>query len=268
VLRTGLARDLMSFPSASRRLGLVLLASVVSLATPAGAGAGATAASLEPDPDALYRQRETLDLAMRAAEIWQARLAASPNDFELACKLARAHFWIGESLPRSERAPHYRSGMAAARTAIALDPRRPDGHFWLGVNMGALAGASNPFTALRSLSAIREALETSVARDPAFSRGGGLCALGKYYNAVPPLLGGDKAQSEALLRRCVSYDPASIVGHYYLGQTLAARGKTDEARLALRKALDAPFDPDYVPEGKVWKRRARRLLDKLDGVTE
>jgi tetratricopeptide (TPR) repeat protein len=242
----------------------VLLAAPV----PAGAETGGAALSADPDPETLYRQRETLGLAMRAAEIWQARLLEHPNDFELACKLARAHFWIGESLPRNERAPHYRSGMAAARSAIALDPRRPDGHFWLGVNMGALAGASNVFVALRSLSAIREALETSVARDPAFSKGGGLCALGKYYNSVPPLLGGDKAQSEALLRRCLSYDPASIVGHYYLGQTLAARGKTDEARLALRNALDTPFDPDYVPEGKVWKRRARRLLDKLNGVTE
>jgi hypothetical protein len=267
VLRTGFRRHLRGVCLVSS--ALALLVPVVSLTAPGDAAAAAgAAASLEPDPDVLFRQRETLELAVRAADIWQDRLAASPNDFEVACKLARARLWIGESLPRSERAPHFKSGMAAARAAIALDRERPDGHFWLGVNMGSFASSSSIFTGLRLLSPIREALERSVARDPAFSKGGGLCALGKYYYAVPPLFGGDKKLSEALLRRCIAYDPASIVGHYYLGQTLAARGKTDEARVALRTAIDAPFDPEYVPEGKVWKRRARRLLNVLNGVTE
>jgi tetratricopeptide (TPR) repeat protein len=230
--------------------------------------AAAASASLQGDPDELYRQRENLELAMQAAEIWQARLAANPGDYELACKTARAHFYVGETLPKRERAPHLKRGMVAARTAISLDPERADGYFWLGVNMGALANVSNPFTALRQLSAIREALQTSLARDPAFAKGGGFCALGKYYNAVPGLFGGDKKRSEALLRRCIAYDRASIVGHYYLGQTLAARGKTDEARAELGVAIDTPFDPEYVPEGKVWKRRARRLLNRLDGSAD
>jgi len=251
---------------------LALLTSLASLAAAppvtatTAAGTGDRAASQE-DPDVLYRQRETLDLAQRAAEIWEARLAANPRDFGTACSLARARLYIGESLARSERVPHFKSGMAAARIAAALEPQRPDGYFWLGVNTGAFASASSLFTALRQLPAIRQAMQASVARDPAFAKGSGLCALGKYYNAVPTLFGGDKEQSEALLRRCVAYDPESVVGHYYLGQTLAARGKKDEARASLQVAIDAPFDPDYVPEGKVWKTRARRLLARLNGVT-
>jgi hypothetical protein len=218
------------------------------------------------DPEALYHQRENLDLAIRAADIWKSRVSANPRDFEAACKLARARLWIGESLPRKERAPHFRDGMAAARVAIALEPQRPDGYFWLGVNMGALASVSSIFSALRYKSMVREALEASLARDPAFAKGGGFCALGKYYNVVPSLFGGDKQKSEALLRRCLAYDPGSTVGYYYLGQTLLARDRTAESRLALRAAIDAPFDPEYVPEGRVWKRRAQRLLRRLDGA--
>ena len=216
------------------------------------------------DPDALYRQRETLDLAIRAADIWKARLSASPRDFDVACKLARARLYIGEMLPRRERAPHFKDGMAAARIAIALEPRRPDGYFWLGTNMGALASVSSVFTALRYRSPVREALEAVIDRDPAFARGGAFCVLGKYYGVVPGLFGGSKQRSEELLRRCLDYDPGSTVGHYYLGQTLVALGRTHEARAAFQAAIDAPLDPEYVPEGRLWKRRATRLLARLD----
>jgi hypothetical protein len=66
-------------------------------------------------------------------------------------------------------------------------------------------------------------------------------------------------------------DPGSTVGHYYLGQTLdylgqtlAAQGRRNEAVAALRAAIDAPFDPDYVPEQRLWKERAERLLAKVE----
>jgi hypothetical protein len=248
------ATGFLSLPLAIVWLAATLCTAPVALAAPGD------------DPDALYRQRETLEFAIRAAGIWKARLSANSRDFDVACKLARACLYIGEMLPRRERAPHFKEGMAAARIAIALEPRRPDGYFWLGTNMGALAGASSAFTALRYRSAVREAFEAVIARDPAFARGGGFCVLGKYYNVVPALFGGSKRRSEELLRRCLAYDPGSTVGHYYLGQTLVALGRTPEARAALRAAIDAPFDPEYVPEGRLWKRRAERLLAKLDGT--
>lgn len=250
--------------SPAPRLCAVSLAAALSAAAAIAAPAGT--APLAEDPDALYRQREDLALAMKAADIWKGRLAANPRDFETACKLARARLWIGESLPRRDRPPHFKDGMAAARIAIALEPQRPDGYFWLGVNMGALASVSSVFTALRYKSPVREALETGLSRDPTFARGGGFCALGKYYSVVPPLFGGSKRKSEELLRRCLAHDPDSTVGHYYLGQTLLARDRPAEARAELQAAIDAPFDPEHVPEGRVWKRRARRLLDRLDAV--
>jgi tetratricopeptide (TPR) repeat protein len=244
---------------------LLLPLAVAALAANLSAARAAPAASGD-DPDALYRQRENLELAIRAADVWKARLSASPRDFDVACKLARARLYIGEMLPRQQRAPHLKEGVAAARIAVALEPRRPDGYFWLGANMGSLAGASNVFTALRYRSPVREAFEAALARDPAFLRGGAFCTLGKYYNAVPGLFGGSKRKSEDLLRRCLAHDPGSTVGHYYLGQTLIALGRTAEARAALQAAIDAPPDPEYVPEGRVWKGRAQRLLARLNGT--
>ena len=233
----------------------------VSSGAPASAVSGP--ATTADDPDALYAQREDLASATRAARIWSDQLAARPRDFDVACKLARAWHWIGE-VSKTDRASAFRHGMDAAKTAVAIDPRRPDGHFWLGVTTGALASVSNPLVALRYKSAIRKSFETSLALDPDYLYGGAHCALGKYYNAIPTWLGGDKQKSEQLLRRCLTYDPASLVGHYYLAQTLTAVDRLPEARAELRAVIAAPYHPSYVPEGKIWRGRAERMLRRLD----
>ena len=216
------------------------------------------------DPDALYAQRENLESALRAADIWSAQLVRSPEDFEVACKVARARHWLGEVLPRDQRASHLEQGIAAAQRAIALAPDRPDGHFWLGANMGAYAGVSL-MRAFRYRTAIRQAFEAALARDPAFARGGAYCALGKYFNMVPAMFGGNKRRSEELLQRCLSFDPQSVVGRYYLGQTLVALDRPEDARRSLEATIHAPCDADYVPECRIWKRRAQNLLRRLDG---
>lgn len=222
------------------------------------------AAGRSDDPDALYAQRENLESALRAADIWSAQLLRSPQDFEVACKVARARHWLGEVLPRDQRASHLEQGIAAAQRAIALAPDRPDGHFWLGANMGAYAGVSL-VRAFRYRTAIRQAFEAALARDPAFAKGGAYCALGKYFNTVPAMFGGNKRRSEELLQRCLSIDPQSVVGRYYLGQTLVALDRPEDARRSLEATISAPCDADYVPECRIWKRRAQNLLRRLDG---
>src|SRR4029450_9915416 len=61
------------------------LAPVAVPAVPAGAR--------QDDPDALYRNREDIAGARRAADIWAAR-AAKGNDFESSWKLAGAGDWL------------------------------------------------------------------------------------------------------------------------------------------------------------------------------
>jgi uncharacterized membrane-anchored protein len=44
---------------------------------------------------------------------------------------------------------------------------------------------------------------------------------------------------------------------------LIERGKKDEARKTLQAVLDAPFDPDWTPEDKDFKRKATEKLAAL-----
>ena len=215
------------------------------------------------DPDALYQGREQVDVAAGAAALWSARLAEDGTDFDAAWKLARARSWIGERGTRDGRKAQYEQGLAAARTAIALEPRRPEGHFWLAVNMGSLASVSPIRAGLKYRVPIRQSLEAVIRLEPAYNRGVAYCALGKYYLQVPWLFGGSKAKAETLLRACLAYDSGNAMGRYFLAQTLAARDREAEARLELEKVLAAPEDAEFGPETRMYKRKAARLLKKL-----
>ncbi len=226
-------------------------------AAPCSAASRNAAAS---DADALYRDREHLASAQKAGEIWAARLHASPTDYEAAWKLARVRYWLGEHEPGSPGAAQYNAAIEAARAAVAIAPDRPEGHFWLGAAMGAVAETAGIVGGLRYRGPIRTELESVLRIDRDFNRGAGLCALSHYYLKVPSLFGGSKEKAEQLARECVAADPDGTLGHYFLAEALLARNRRAQARAELQKVLDVPLEPEYIPEGKEWKERAARLL--------
>lgn len=233
------------------RGGITLLDAFRGLQVPAG------------DPDDLYGDRERFESASRAVEIWTARLSADPRDFESAWKLARAHYWMGTNgLPERERKAALERGVAAGRTAADLEPRRPEGHFWMAANMGALAESFGLRQGIRYRGAIKQALETVLSLDPAFQYGSADRALGRWYFKVPGLFGGSDRKSEEHLRKALAYNEQSIITRVFLAETLWELGRKDEARAELRRALDAPLDPEWAPEDRRFKAEAEALLKK------
>jgi hypothetical protein len=221
-------------------------------------------ASAAQDPDALYRERDTGANATDAAQIWAARLAANSSDFESAWKLARASYWLGTNgLPPDQRRSALERGIAAGRNAIALQPRRAEGHFWTAANMGALAESFGLRQGLKYRGSIRAELEMVLKIDPAFLQGSADRALGRWYYRVPGLFGGSKTKSEEFLRKALMYNPQSVITHLFLAETLVALDRPADARHELELALAAPDDPEWLPEDKRFKQQARALLASL-----
>ena len=215
------------------------------------------------DPDALYGKREDLASARQAEAIWKDRLTRNPNDFESAWKLARARYWLGGHAPEQERKAVLEAGIDAGRGAVRIAPDKPDGHFWIAANMGALAESFGLRQGLKYRGEIKRELETVLQIDPAFQEGSADRALGRWYNKVPGLFGGSNKQSEAHLRKALTYNPQSTATLYFLAETLADEGRKDEARATLQKVFDAPLDPDWAPEDREFKQKSRELLAKM-----
>jgi uncharacterized membrane protein len=215
------------------------------------------------DPDALYKQRENFPMARQAEGIWAERLAKDPKDFESAWKLARARYWLGGHAEEKHRKTYLESGIAAGRAAIGVAPNKPEGHFWVAANMGALAESFGMRQGLKYRGDIKDELETVLRLDPAYQQGSADRALGRWYFKVPGLFGGSDKKSEEHLRKSLTYNPNSSASLYFLAETLIDLGKKPEARATLEKLLAAPVDPDWAPEDREFKDQGRRLLEKL-----
>jgi hypothetical protein len=213
--------------------------------------------------DALYAARDNLSSARSAARIWSERLARNPKDFEAAWKLARAQYWLGGHAPAAERKALLEEGIRAGRAAVAADPNKAAGHFWIAANMGALAESFGLRQGLKYRGNIRDELLIVLKLDPGFQEGSADRALGRWYFRVPGLFGGSKKRSEEHLRKSLTYDPNNTLSLLFLAETLIALDRDAEAKQALQKLLDAPMDPNWAPEDRENKHRAKQLLAKL-----
>lgn len=216
-----------------------------------------------PDADALYKQREQIPSARQAATIWAERLRANPRDFDAAWKLARADYWLGGHAPAPERKGFLEAGVDAGRSAAAMEPAKPEGHFWMAANMGALAESFGLRQGLKYRGAIRDALLEVLRTDPAFQQGSADRALGRWYFKVPGLFGGDRRKAEEHLRRSLTYNADSISSRFFLAETLLAMDRKAEAIAQLERVIATTPDPAWVPEDREFKTEAERLLATL-----
>jgi hypothetical protein len=223
----------------------------------------AAAPQAAADPDSLYAQRAVLQSAREAADIWQSRLQQNAKDFESAWKLARARYWLGGHAPDDQRRAFLDQGIAAARAAIALEPEKPEGHFWLAANMGALAESFGLRQGLKYRGDIKSELLTVLRLDPAFQQGSADRALGRWYFEVPGLFGGSSSKSEEHLRRSLTYNPSSSASLFFLAETLIGSNRKQEARTLLEQLLAAPVDPEWAPEDREFKDKASVLVKTL-----
>ena len=187
--------------------------------------AGAIQAPPIDDPDELYRHREDLASAARAADVWAQRGA---GDYEAAWKLSRVCYWLGQHLPEGARRRALDRGITAGEMAIRLGPNRPEGHFWLAGTMGTLAESFGLVQGLKYRGRIKEELQRVLAIDAAWQGGSAEAALGQWYYEVPRLLGGSTSKAEEHFRRALAYDSQNLAALSFLGELLVSNGRRGE----------------------------------------
>lgn len=129
--------------------------------------------------------------------------------------------------------------------------------------MGALAESFGLRQGLKYRKDIRRALEKTLALDASFMQGSADRALGRWYYKVPGPFGGSKQKSEAHLRTALGYNPQSVITRFFLAETLISLGRDADARRELEQAIGAPLDPEWEPEDRRFREKARVLLEKM-----
>ena len=112
------------------------------------------AADYVAEADKAYA-RGGLDGYKQAIELLEKALAENPDSYEANWKCARAYREYGNEAKSKKVegweaicAEYGKKGMQYAQKAIELDPSKPDGHYYYGLNVGIYNNGVGIFTAL------------------------------------------------------------------------------------------------------------------------
>ena len=225
------------------------------------------AADYVADADKLFDQGG-LDNYKQAIELYKKALAQNPDSYEANWKCARAHREYGDTA-RTQKADGWKkicaeygkAGMSYAQKATELEPEKPDGFYYYGLNVGVYSDGVSIFTALSEglKGKTQESFEKTYTLDKMYKEGGPMIALGRFWQVLPwPMYDRKKSLKYYREYQATRYFADNIEVHVYLGELLIQIGGQEnkaEAKGYLEKAANS--------DDAFYKERAQELLKKL-----
>lgn len=212
--------------------------------------------------DNYYQGRRDLANVRKALQILQADIPSHPKNYEAWWRISEYECYLARHVPDDESKTALEKGVAAGQKAEALQPNRPEGHFWTAANEGLLAEDSSLLRGLSMTDSIRDELQTVMKIDPEYQQYGAERLLGRYYYKVPFFKGGDKQRSVRMLEDCLKRYPINSLTMLYLADSYRATGRRQDAQQMLEKILHLCPDPIYGPELEDNQAEARKELQK------
>jgi hypothetical protein len=213
--------------------------------------------------EGLANYKKALDLCMKAVE-------KDPNNFKanwLCAEACREYGLETEHLDLDDWKDicikYSTLGRKCAEKAITLQPRKPNGYYFYGLNVGIYADAVSIFTALKEglKNKTQENFEIAYKLDKTFDTGGPIVAIGRFWHVLPWVAGGDEDKALEFYREYQKTEffstPDGLEGHIYLAEILMDSRKTkEEAKQLLQEASKLTND-------KFWQNRIKELNDDM-----
>lgn len=244
-------------------------------AVPIGAapiGGGVVTTMTKEDPlskaDALIEEGG-LENSKKALDVCLEEVKKAPNDYRANWMAAMACREFGNETKKSESQGweetckvYGKQGMAYADKAIKLDPKKVEGYYWYGMNVGIYSDGVSILTALREglKDKTQTSFETAYKIDKMYERAGAIIGLGRFWQVLPwPLYNKDKSMEyyREFQKTKFYKHPKAVEFNVYFGELLMENKKTkDEAKTLLEEVPKISSD-------KYWNKRAKELLAKL-----
>ena len=245
-----------AFDACSRRLSFrlgVVLAVSFSFGPPRAGAASPSRVHVLSSPalraDDYFLGRERLANVEQGLQLLRQAVAENPSDYQAWWRVSKFENYLGRHTDGVKTEIRcYQAGVEAGRRAVALEPNRVEGHFWLGANYGLMAEDEGLIRGLRWVDAVRNEMETVIRLDPDYEQGAGQRSLARVYYRAPFFKGGDKHRSIELLQDCLKRYPDDSLTLLYLADDYLAVGRREEARGLFEKILQLCPDPLYGPE--------------------
>ena len=210
--------------------------------------------------DDYYLGRQNAENVRKALVLLREAVSKNPEDYEAWWRISKFTCYVARQRAEPEELKLLEEAIEAGKKAVALQPDRPEGHFWLGANYGLSAEERGFLKGLFLVDTIRREMEAVVRLDPDYEQAAGLRTLARVDYRAPFFKGGDKRRSIRLLEECLKRYSEDSLAMLYLADSLLAVGRRDEAREQLEKILSLCPDPQYAPELAENQEEARARL--------
>ncbi len=211
--------------------------------------------------DELYNQMKDMATAKAALEKYRQALTSAENKYEAYWKIARILYFIGaHTEKKKEKKTIFSQGIYNAKKAVALEPEKPDGYYWLGVNYGVYGEARGVLKSLFLVDDIKEAMNKVIELDRSYEDGGPDRVMGRVYFKLPGFAGGNKDKSLEHLKKSLEYGPEDALTRVYLADTLLKHKEIEKAREELEYVLNMEDDLRWILDIARSKKEAEELL--------
>jgi tetratricopeptide (TPR) repeat protein len=190
-----------------------------------------------------------------------------PKNYEASWKAARATGWLADDLydDKTKRAHFSGRGVEYAKAAIEADPKRVEGHYYSGINLG-LQATTKTIGAKFMVPSVRDAEKKAMQLDSSFDHGGPPRVLGSLYAKAPswPASIGDPDKGVDLLEQALKQAPDYPLNNLLLGDALVAAERYEDAKRQYQVVLDAQpraDDAHFLPK---WKRLAKQGMEEAE----
>lgn len=212
---------------------------------------------------------EGLENYKKALDLCMAAVKADPNSFKanwMAAQACRKYGMDTQELGLEDWKDTCKlygtKGMAYAEKAIELSPKKPDGYYWYGMNVGIYADSVSILTALKEglKDKTQDSFETAYKIDKYYEDAGPMAALGRFWFVLPwPL--NDEDLSLKYYREYQKTEffgtPENVQVNVYFAELLMeSRSTKKEAKALLEKV-------PQLTENKYWIDQAKVLLDDM-----
>lgn len=269
------------------------------------ADAAAASTGLVGEGDALWEQRGDQAKLREAIAKWEAAAASAPTA-ELASKLSRAHYLLGDGYlaladDLAGRDAEYEKGLAWAETALKIAApefaaARAGGAthaeaikkapkeavpamYWYASNLGKWAASKGFATRLKYKDDIKATMDLVKAYDETYFHAGPWRYFGAFEALTAGIAGGDLNKSKENFQKASTMAPAYLGTKVLWAELLCTKQQGDadgdgqnDGKVQFKKLLDEVIaadpnaDPTIAAENTIEQQKAKKLLAKIDDL--
>ncbi len=228
----------------------------------------------EEAPDVLTQAAELIDLKglenyKKALDLCMAAVEKDPNSFKanwMAAQACRKYGMEAQELNLDDWKDtcklYGKKGMAYAEKATQLDPKKVEGYYWYGMNVGIYSDSVSILTALKEglKDKTQTNFETAYKINKNYDNGGPIAALGRFWFVLPWPLNDEDLSMEYYreFQKTKHFGiPDTVQVNVYFGELLIdSRSTREEGKLLLEGV-------PKISQNKYWNQQAKQLLDDM-----